>query len=120
MADASRRPSRDRTAAALVLGTAGLWVLGRLARPFAWRKLLLVGSMAGLLAVALLLPAARQLLAFQAVSVGILALSGTVAAAAIFLLEAVWLIPAGRNRTEGPWTTLRWRWPLEPSWPRDQ
>lgn len=92
--------SHARTAAALVLGTAGLWVLGRLARPFAWWKALLVASMGGLFAAVILLPAARQLLAFQTVSGGTLALSGTATMAAIGLLEAVWFIQRDRNRME--------------------
>jgi cation-transporting ATPase E len=90
-------PSHARTAATLVLGTGGLWVLGRLARPFAWWKVLLVGSMAGLFAIALLLPAAQHLLAFQAVSGWTLALSGVTTAVAICLLEVIWHPPVRRR-----------------------
>ncbi len=51
-----------RTTAALVLVAVGLWVLVLLARPFNWWKALLVGSMAGCVAVILLDRAAPRLL----------------------------------------------------------
>ncbi len=79
-----------RTAATIVLGTCGLWVLGHLARPFTWWKILLVIAMAGPFAGVVLLPSARHFLAFQAVTGWSLVLSAVVAGSAIVVLELLW------------------------------
>jgi cation-transporting ATPase E len=81
---------RARTAAALVLGIMALWVLGRLARPFNWWKIGLVGAMAGSFAGVFLLPAARRVLALRMMSGWTLLLVLSFAIGAILALEGIW------------------------------
>lgn len=88
-----------RTTATLVLGTAGLWVLARIARPFAWWKVLLVGGLAGLFGLALALPVSRHFLALRFDGGRILVVAAVAVTAAITLLEIAWKIQA--KRAEG-------------------
>lgn len=82
-----------RTAALLVLGTTGLFVLGRLSRPLSWWKLALVASMAGLFALVLAVPLGREILALTTPSSDTLLLWAVVSGAAVALLEVLWRLP---------------------------
>ncbi len=90
----SASTEQARTTATLVLGTLGLWVLARIARPFAWWKALLVGALAGLFALALLLPFTRHFLALQFGGPGSFVVAGIAVAAAVISLEVAWPVQA--------------------------
>ncbi len=79
-----------RTTATLVLVAVGLWVLVIQARPFNWWKTLLVGAMAGSLAVILAVPALRDFYALQLPPENVLVEAGIIAGIAIALLEVGW------------------------------
>src|SRR5262245_29476103 len=79
-----------RTSATLVLIAVGLWVLVLLARPFNWWKTLLVGSMAGGMAVLLAIPPLRDFYGFALPDARSLGQCALIAGAAIVLLEIVW------------------------------
>jgi cation-transporting ATPase E len=84
-------PLREaRTTAALVLVAVGLWILVLLARPFNWWKALLVGSMAGAVALILLIEPLRDFYALQLPSARVLAFAALIAGGAILLLEIGW------------------------------
>src|SRR5436190_5103593 len=79
-----------RTAATLVLCAVGLWVLVLQARPFNWWKTVLVGSMAGCLAVILVIPGLRDFYALQFPPPKVVLEAAVVAGVAIALLEVGW------------------------------
>jgi len=79
-----------RTTAALVLLVIGLWVLLILARPFTVWRALLIGGMVVLMALALLVPAARDFYALELPPEIVLAESGLIAVGAAALLEIGW------------------------------
>ena len=84
-------PTREvRTTSALVLIAVALWVLVLQARPFNWWKTLLVASMAGAVAVILLVPALRDFYAVQLPPAAVLGEAAIVAGVAIVLLEIGW------------------------------
>ncbi len=91
-----------RTTTALVLVVIGLWVLVILARPFNWWKALLVGSMAGCVAVILLVGFLRDFYALEMPDVRVLGEAALIAVAGIFLLEIGWRASRrfGRRRDE--------------------
>ncbi|MET0627478.1 MAG: HAD-IC family P-type ATPase [Acidimicrobiia bacterium] len=80
----------SRTTAALVLSAVGLWVLVLQARPFNWWKTLLVVSMAGGIAIILVIPALRDFYALELPPSDIGLQAAIVAAVAIVLLEVGW------------------------------
>jgi cation-transporting ATPase E len=90
-----------RAVATLVLGTCGLWVLARVARPLKPWKVLLIAAMAGGFALATLVPYARHVLAFESVTGWSLVLSAIVAASAIVLLEVVWALVVQPEQPQG-------------------
>ena len=95
-------PLREaRTTATLVLVAVGLWVLVLLARPFNWWKRLLVGSMAGGVALVLVVEPLRDFYALQLPDVRVLGWATLIALAAILLLEVQWRASrtAGRRQT---------------------
>ena len=95
-------PLREaRTTATLVLVAVGLWVLVLLARPFNWWKRLLVGSMAGGVALVLVVEPLRDFYALQLPDVRVLGWAALIALAAILLLEVQWRASrtAGRRQT---------------------
>jgi cation-transporting ATPase E len=79
-----------RTTAALVLVAVGLWILVLLARPFNWWKALLVGSMAGCVALIVLVEPFRDFYALELPDARVLGVAALIAAAAILLLEIGW------------------------------
>lgn len=79
-----------RTAATLALVIAGLWVLVMLARPFTWWKALLVGAMAGAVALTMLVPAFSDFYALDVPDARVLGEVALIGAAEIFLLEVGW------------------------------
>jgi cation-transporting ATPase E len=79
-----------RTTTALVLVAIGLWVLVILARPFNWWKALLVGAMAGCVALILAIEVLRDFYALQLPDVRVLGEASLIAVAGIFLLEIGW------------------------------
>ena len=79
-----------RTTATLVLVAVGLWILVLLARPFNWWKALLVGSMAGCVALILLLEPLRDFYALELPDARVLGVASLIAAAAMLLLEIGW------------------------------
>lgn len=79
-----------RTTAALVLVVVGLWVLVLLARPFNWWKALLVGSMAGCVALILAIEPLRDFYALQLPAVRELGQAALIAGGAVLLLEVFW------------------------------
>jgi cation-transporting ATPase E len=79
-----------RTTTALVLVVIGLWVLVILARPFNWWKALLVGSMAGCVALILAIGFLRDFYALETPDVRVLGEAALIAVAGIFLLEIGW------------------------------
>lgn len=91
-----------RTAATLVLGACGLWVLARVASPFVFWKAVLVGTMVGAFAASILIPFARHFLGFEAATPWDLFISGVVTIAAVSLLELIWHIQAVRDRSDTP------------------
>lgn len=87
-----------RTTATLVLVSIGLWILVILARPMTqWRRLLVV-SMSGLGATAVLVPEARAFFALDFPSWEILGEAAVVAASAVALIEAGWRASHWRHR----------------------
>jgi cation-transporting ATPase E len=68
----------------------GLWVLVILARPFNWWKTVLVASMAGCVALILVVPWLRDFYALQFPPPEVVVEAGIVAATAIALLEVGW------------------------------
>ncbi len=98
-------PTREvRTTSALVLIAVALWVLVIQARPFNWWKTLLVASMAGAVAVILVVPALRDFYAVQLPPAEVLGEAAIVAGVAIVLLEVGWrfsrVIGSRRDPTE--------------------
>lgn len=84
-------PTREvRTTSALVLIAVALWVLVLQARPFNWWKTVLVASMAGAVALILLVPAFRDFYAVQLPPADVLGEAAIVAGVAIVLLEIGW------------------------------
>ncbi|MEX1009458.1 MAG: HAD-IC family P-type ATPase [Acidimicrobiia bacterium] len=79
-----------RTTATLVLVVVGLWVLVIQARPFNWWKTLLVGAMAGSVALILAIPGLRDFYALQLPPDDVLVEAGIIAGIAIVLLEVGW------------------------------
>ncbi len=79
-----------RTTTALVLVVIGLWVLVILARPFNWWKALLVGSMAGCVALILAIDFLRDFYALETPDVRVLGEAALIAVAGILLLEIGW------------------------------
>jgi cation-transporting ATPase E len=79
-----------RTSATLVLVVVGLWVLVLLARPFNWWKTLLVGSMAGSVALILLIPPLSDFYALELPDARSLVQCALIAGGSILLLEIVW------------------------------
>jgi len=85
-----------RTAATLVLISIGLWILDILARPLtAGRRLLLV-TMIGLAAVALVVPQPRRFFALDLPTWGTLLEAAAIAASAIALIELGWRLSRWR------------------------
>ncbi|MFI5048208.1 MAG: HAD-IC family P-type ATPase, partial [Acidimicrobiia bacterium] len=80
----------SRTTAAIVLSVVGLWVLVLQARPFNWWKTLLVASMAGSIAVILVVPALRDFYALQIPPADVAVEAAIVAGIAVVLLEVGW------------------------------
>ncbi|GAA5073277.1 cation-transporting ATPase E [Thermocatellispora tengchongensis] len=81
---------QDRTAAVITLFLASWWVLVLIAMPLTWWRVVLVAAMAGLFAVALAVPASRELFALRPedlsndlVAVGFGALAAVALSAAI-------------------------------------
>ncbi len=84
-------PVREvRTTSALVLIAVALWVLVLQARPFNWWKTLLVASMAGAIALILVVPALRDFYAVQLPPAEVLGEAAIIAGIAIGLLEVGW------------------------------
>jgi cation-transporting ATPase E len=84
-------PTREvRTTSALVLIAVALWVLVLQARPFNWWKTILVASMAGAIALILVVPALRDFYAVQMPPAGVLGEAAIVAGVGIVLLEVGW------------------------------
>jgi cation-transporting P-type ATPase E len=79
-----------RTTATLVLVAVGLWILVLLARPFNWWKALLVGSMAGAVALIVAIPALRDFYALELPDGRVLAIAALIAGGAMLLLEVGW------------------------------
>jgi cation-transporting ATPase E len=92
----------SRTTTALVLVAIGLWVLVILARPFNWWKALLVGSMAGSVALILLIEPLSDFYALELPDVRVLGQAALIAVAGILLLEIGWRAShrIGRHRTQ--------------------
>jgi cation-transporting P-type ATPase E len=82
--------AESRTMATLVLSIAGLWVLGRLARPLNWWKGLLVGAMVLGLILVIAIPYGREFFALDIPSWNIILETLAISGAAIILLEIVW------------------------------
>ena len=93
--------AQSRTAAVIVIGIIGLWVLGVLARPFNLWKALLVTAMAAGFLLALFLPFIRSFLALELPSWTVLALTLGIAAVAIVLIEIAWRF-TGWRPGDGP------------------
>ena len=84
-------PVREvRTTSALVLIAVALWVLVLQARPFNWWKTLLVASMAGAVALILVVPGLRDFYAVQLPPAEVLGEAAIIAGIAIGLLELGW------------------------------
>ncbi|HXY94073.1 MAG TPA: HAD-IC family P-type ATPase [Acidimicrobiia bacterium] len=79
-----------RTTATLVLIAVGLWILVLQARPFNWWKTVLVGSMAGCVALIMIIPPLRHFYALQFPPPDVVLEAGIVAGVAIVLLEVGW------------------------------
>ena len=79
-----------RTTATLVLIAVGLWILVIQARPFNWWKTLLVGSMAGAVALTLAIAGLRDFYALQLPPRDVLVEAAVIAGIAIGLLEMGW------------------------------
>ena len=92
----------SRTTTALVLVAIGLWVLVILARPFNWWKALLVGSMAGSVALILLIEPLSDFYALELPDARVLGQAALIAVAGILLLEIGWRAShrIGRHRTQ--------------------
>jgi cation-transporting ATPase E len=98
----------SRTCTTVVLCIVGLWVLGRLARPFNWWKTILVATMALGLVLALSVPFARDFFALDLppwhVGLETLAIAG----AAVVALEFIWRMTGwieharGSRKTRSP------------------
>jgi cation-transporting ATPase E len=80
----------SRTTTALVLVAIGLWVLVILARPFNWWKALLVGAMAGSVAMILLIEPLSDFYALELPDARVFGVAALIAAAGILLLEIGW------------------------------
>jgi cation-transporting ATPase E len=100
-----------RTTATLVLLVVGLWVLAILARPITPFRAVLVGSMVGLFALVLAVPALRDFYALQLPSGDALAEGIVIAASAIALLEIGWTVAQRRMPAEDRVPRLAWRNP---------
>jgi len=92
----------SRTTTALVLVAIGLWVLVILARPFNWWKALLVGSMAGSVALILLIEPLSDFYALELPDARVLGQAALIAVAGILLLEIGWRAShrIGRHRAQ--------------------
>jgi cation-transporting ATPase E len=92
----------SRTTTALVLVAIGLWVLVILARPFNWWKALLVGAMAGSVALILLIEPLSDFYALELPDARVLGQAALIAVAGILLLEIGWRAShrIGRHRTQ--------------------
>ncbi len=86
-----------RTAAALVLVGAGLWVLVLLSRPFNWWKTILVGAMGAAVAGILALAPLRHFYALRFPTTEVLVDSALVLGAALVALELGWRGSAGHT-----------------------
>ena len=80
----------EKTTAALVLLAVGLWVLLILARPFTLARVLLIGGMVVLMALALVVPAAREFYALELPPESVQAEAALIAVGAAALLEVGW------------------------------
>jgi len=87
-----------RTTATLVLVAVGLWVLVLLARPFNWWKGVLVGAMAGSVALVLAVGPLREFYALRLPEIRVLGWAALIATAAILLLEIGWRSSRGIGR----------------------
>ena len=98
-----------RTTTALVLSAVGLWILVFLSRPFNWWKGLLVGAMAGSVALILAIPGLRDFYALELPEPRVLGIAGLIALGAILVLELArrvttrfWHTPGGEPPEELP------------------
>ncbi len=82
--------TQERTTATLTLFLVGLWVLVILARPLTALRRLMVGTMAGGFALALLLPRARQFFDLKLPPIEVLLGAVAIAAVADVLLDVGW------------------------------
>lgn len=82
--------AESRTMATVVLAILGLWVLGRLSRPFNWWKATLVAIMALGLVLVIAIPYGREFFALDIPSWTIVIETVAISAAGVFLLEIVW------------------------------
>ncbi len=82
--------AESRTAAALVLIVIGLWVLVILTRPLNLWKGVLVGSMAGCVAVVVLVPPLQNFYALEPPGWQMLGISAMIAVAGILTIEIGW------------------------------
>jgi cation-transporting ATPase E len=83
-------PDKARTAATIVYVIASLWVLVMQARPLRTWKLALVASMAGLAALAFVVPAGRTFFDLQLPPPAVVLQSAALGAGACVAMEAVW------------------------------
>jgi cation-transporting ATPase E len=79
-----------RTTTALVLVAVGLWVLVILARPFTWWKTVLVGAMAGSVALTLAMKWSRKYFDLKLPDWRVIGEAALIAAGAILVLEIGW------------------------------
>ena len=79
----------DRTAVVITLCTTTLWVLLLVAKPYVWWKVALVGSMAGLLALAMTTPLGRWFFDLDVSDPGKLLTALAVAGAAIAVITVI-------------------------------
>jgi cation-transporting ATPase E len=79
-----------RTTTAIVLVAVGLWVLVILARPFNWWKTVLVGAMAGGVALTLAMRWSRKYFDLKLPDWRVIGEAGLIAAGAILVLEIGW------------------------------
>jgi cation-transporting P-type ATPase E len=91
-----------RTTATITLFVVAMWVLAILARPFTWWRYELVGAMAGLFALALLVPWSRHFFALNMAKPWITASALAIAAAAAALLELGWRWTGWMRPTQDP------------------
>lgn len=84
--------SEARTSATLTLVAVGLWVLVCLARPINWWRAILVGAMAGAVALIVLVPPLRHFYALAALDGAVLVETALTALAGVVGIEVVWWV----------------------------